>query len=95
MRCIDAISKGMDFRIRFILEVGGAGGAVWGMSEVMGLRNSDDPLNNNCWRGIAIGIGAVALIRFAYLNSSRIRGYFEPAKQLTTPLAETNSTEIV
>ncbi|NGX38172.1 MAG: hypothetical protein K1000chlam2_01344 [Chlamydiae bacterium] len=93
MSIINKISKGVDFGLRFVLEVCGAGGAVWGASEAMGLRHSDDQLNNTCWRIAAIGIGTLGLMRFAYLNSSKIRNFFERAQeaaaQNTLPITTT------
>ena len=81
MSIINTISKGVDFSLRFVLEVCGAGGAVWGASEALGLRHSDDELNDTCWRIAAIGVGSLALMRFAYLNSSKIRDFFEPGQK--------------
>lgn len=44
----------------FSLEVLGAAGAVWGSSEVCGLRNED---NSAAWRSVAACVGAIAFFR--------------------------------
>jgi hypothetical protein len=47
---------------RFLLEVLGAAGAVWGSSEILFLR--DTPGSNMIMRHIALGIGGIFFIRF-------------------------------
>lgn len=46
----------------FALEVLGAAGAVWGSSEVLGLRDDD---NNAAWNTVAIIFGVAGLIRYS------------------------------
>lgn len=45
----------------FALEVLGAAGAVWGSSEVFGLRNDN---NKEAWVSVAITVGTIALARY-------------------------------
>ena len=70
MNIIKQTSKGINFGIKFTLEVLGASGAIWGASEVLHLRNSNDEYNNTCWRIVALTIGGFALIRFAVQNTN-------------------------
>ncbi len=84
--------RGVDFGIRFTLEVLGASGAIWGASEVLHLRNSDHELNNTCWRIAAIFVGILAMIRFIHKesqSSENLQGRVGPANKLdqteTTP----------
>ncbi|NGX26512.1 MAG: hypothetical protein K940chlam6_00436 [Chlamydiae bacterium] len=65
MFIVNKISQGVDLGIRFTLEVLGASGAIWGTSEVVHLRNDE---NKDYWRVTAIVIGALAFIRFVYIN---------------------------
>lgn len=49
------------FAVRFVLEVLGSGGAIWGFSEASGLRDST---NRPFWRKVALSIAAVFLSRW-------------------------------
>ena len=53
----------------FVLNVLGAAGAIWVSSEVIGLRNSTNPL---LWRGISGGTG---IIFFAIFLTERYNSY--------------------
>jgi hypothetical protein len=50
------------FTAKFVLEVLGASGAIWGFSEVLLLRDSSK--NNEIWRIIALVVGGIFLYRF-------------------------------
>ena len=75
------ISQGFDLGIRFTLEVLGASGAIWGTSEVLHLRNDE---NKDYWRGTAIIIGGLALIRFVYINLHNRKNKEEKTELLPT-----------
>jgi hypothetical protein len=49
------------FLPRFVLEVLGAAGAIWGASEAIGLRNSQ---NVWFWRTVALTFGFIFLLRW-------------------------------
>jgi hypothetical protein len=64
------------FAVRFVLEVFGGAGAIWGCSEAVGLRNA---ANASVWRLIACVVGTiffgrwlVQLHNFLRQSSSRI-----------------------
>ncbi|NGX59696.1 MAG: hypothetical protein KR126chlam3_00852 [Chlamydiae bacterium] len=87
--------RGVDFGIRFTLEVLGASGAIWGASEVMHLRNSDHELNNTCWRIAAIFVGTIALIRFIYKESHSSKNLNNRVDAATnTPYTKAPSTQV-
>merc|ERR1712176_704219 len=52
--------------LRLVLEVIGGAGAIWGGSEVFGLRNAD---NKELWRWLSIGVGILCFLRFITLNA--------------------------
>lgn len=52
--------------LRIVLEVIGGAGAIWGGSEVFGLRRDD---NKELWRWLSIGVGVLCLLRFVTLNA--------------------------
>jgi len=49
------------FLAKLVLEVFGGGGAIWGFSEVLTLRN---PKTQEFWRGVALSIGGIFFVRF-------------------------------
>lgn len=51
------------FPPRFLLEVCGGGGAVWGFSQVTTARNSD---NESFWRIVALFVASVLFVRFTF-----------------------------
>mmetsp|Transcript_4260 Transcript_4260/g.6640 ORF Transcript_4260/g.6640 Transcript_4260/m.6640 type:complete len:260 (-) Transcript_4260:373-1152(-) len=50
------------FVAKFVLEVLGSGGAIWGFSDVLGLRNTDE--EDDLFRQRALWIAAIFLVRF-------------------------------
>ena len=54
-----------EYVITFHLEVIGAGGAVWGFSEMVSLRNNENFL---FWRYISLCITFIFLIRWIIIN---------------------------
>mmetsp|Transcript_21763 Transcript_21763/g.51655 ORF Transcript_21763/g.51655 Transcript_21763/m.51655 type:complete len:142 (+) Transcript_21763:81-506(+) len=59
-----ALSLSKDFGSRLVLEVFGAGGAVWGFSEVLGLR-TETVASRRLWRILALATAVVFGIRWA------------------------------
>jgi len=51
----------------FHLEVIGAGGAVWGFSEMIGLRDNENVL---LWRVISVGVTILFLFRWIIVKTS-------------------------
>eukprot|EP00581_Thalassiosira_minuscula_P010022 CAMPEP_0183711358 /NCGR_PEP_ID=MMETSP0737-20130205/6885_1 /TAXON_ID=385413 /ORGANISM="Thalassiosira miniscula, Strain CCMP1093" /LENGTH=142 /DNA_ID=CAMNT_0025939851 /DNA_START=496 /DNA_END=924 /DNA_ORIENTATION=- len=74
--------------VRFILEVVGAVGAIWGCSEILRLRdnvnNAYDSTNNKTttWRAISIAIGVIFLAR--WMRQLRTFGRSERDKEPKT-----------
>lgn len=67
--------------VTFTLEVLGATGAFWGATDVLGLHNK---ANDYQFRVIALGIGALALIRYAVvhaLNPNKYQSYLKDIDQ--------------
>ena len=71
---------------KFVLEVLGAAGAIWGSSEILYLRDdATKPKSSNTvmWRHIALAIGAIFFIRFYYTAKhtwNHQRFYYLPIK---------------
>lgn len=71
------------FSAKLVLEVFGGGGAIWGFSEVVTLRNHE---TQEFWRHVAAIIAGVFFIRFLL----QIRDYIHEAKTKENPLAGAN-----
>mmetsp|Transcript_19364 Transcript_19364/g.21639 ORF Transcript_19364/g.21639 Transcript_19364/m.21639 type:complete len:333 (+) Transcript_19364:79-1077(+) len=54
--------------LRLVLEVIGGAGAIWGGSEVFGLRGED---NKELWRWLSIAVGILCFLRVVTLNVPR------------------------
>lgn len=50
--------------LKFVLEVLGASGAIWGSSQVLQLRKDPTDTLDSYWIEIAIAVGGLALLRF-------------------------------
>ena len=61
---IDWVEFGTIYSAKFVLEVLGATGAVWGFSEATGLRRRDDHSSVWFWRPVALCIGVVFCFRY-------------------------------
>ncbi len=55
--------------LRLVLEVIGGAGAIWGGSEVFGLRSDH---NKEIWRWFSIGVGILCFLRFVTLNVPQV-----------------------
>jgi len=73
--------------VKFVLEVFGATGAVWGFSEVVTLRSSD---TNRLWRPIAIGIGVIYLVRWICHLTKFAQSEREPVGAIADSVAQVN-----
>lgn len=58
------------FASRFVLEVLGSVGAVWGPAEAVGLRTSD---NNWFWKTLAMTVGMIFFVRWCFQLFDAIR----------------------
>lgn len=79
------------FSAKFILEVAGGAGAIWGFSEVCTLRNAETV---HTWRPIALTVGAVFLIRFL-MQIRDFVGYVEHANSGCSRLLFVFSAKLV
>ena len=52
---------GQMFLVKFVLDVMGSIGAIWGVAECLTIRNNQ---NNNYWRISALTVGAIFFVRF-------------------------------
>lgn len=60
-QCAAGLGAAVGVSVTFVLEVVGAAGAIWGGSEVTGLR---DEHNAHRWDLIAFGVAGLAMLRF-------------------------------
>ena len=70
------VAKALDFSIQFILEVIGAGGAIWGGSDAAGFRTKN---NEMYWRVAVAVVSVLACIRFSfyrYRDQTKPLGFF-------------------
>lgn len=84
-----------EFSARIVLQVFGGGGAIWGFSEVVTLRNHE---NIHFWRPFAAFIGAVFFIRFCLQIKDYIdefKGNGSPSKASWSRLFQIFSAKIV
>lgn len=58
---IDYASFGQVFLAKFLLEVCGAAGAIWGSSEILTIRNAE---NSHAWRIVSLVVFGMFLLRF-------------------------------
>ena len=59
---LECIRLVQEFSAKFVLEVVGGGGAIWGFSEVLGLRTTE---NRDLWRTIAMCIAFLFFLRWS------------------------------
>ena len=62
MWCVQALHFILECLVKLVLEVFGAGGAVWGFSELVYLRTKE---NSHIWQPVAIGVGVLFFMRWA------------------------------
>jgi len=79
------------FSAKFILEVCGGAGAIWGFSEVLTLRNAETV---HTWRHIALTIGSIFLIRW-FMQMQDFIGSVEHANSGTARLIFVFSAKLV
>ena len=59
---LECIRLVQEFAAKIVLEVVGGGGAIWGFSEVLGLRTTE---NRDLWRTIALCIAFLFFLRWS------------------------------
>lgn len=74
---------------KFVLEVLGASGAVWGSMEVIGLRTQENKLT---WSVICIIIGVVFFVRWCIIVKDK---YYNEFKLSTNSLKKDLSNNII
>jgi hypothetical protein len=66
------------FCVRLVLEVFGSAGAIWGLSEAVGLRSSQSAW---FWRPVALSVGMIFLVRWI----GQIQDYIQSEASSCTP----------
>mmetsp|Transcript_128210 Transcript_128210/g.191069 ORF Transcript_128210/g.191069 Transcript_128210/m.191069 type:complete len:102 (-) Transcript_128210:862-1167(-) len=77
------------YAVKLVLEVFGSTGAVWGFSEVVGLRTSETA---GLWRTIAMSVGYVFFVRFLLQIKDSVQGNDEDEDMLSMKELRTSET---
>lgn len=72
------------YAAKFILEVFGGTGAIWGFSEAVGLRTQQNSVTT--WRPVALAVGFLFFLRWLYQVQRALRAHHRLRRQHSSPL---------